>query len=72
MSRTDTHIATEGELLGLLYELLDAHADTLEFGAEPADELRWSAHLDYLQALQRRTREIMASWSSVAHAVDAQ
>jgi hypothetical protein len=49
-----------GGLAALAYELLDAHADT----AQLADGLRfdqpWAAHLDYLRALQRKGREMLA------------
>ncbi|WCB94931.1 hypothetical protein DSM104299_03671 [Baekduia alba] len=44
----------------LVYELLDAHADTAELAAELWGEPRWAAHLDYLQALQRTGRETLA------------
>jgi hypothetical protein len=47
-------------LSGLLYELLDAHIDTIKL-AEPLDEnQRWAAHLDYLRGLQRVGREALA------------
>ena len=44
----------------VIYELLDAHDDTARLVAETADDDCWSAHLDYLRALQRRTRAILA------------
>jgi hypothetical protein len=51
---------TAASLAALAYELLDAHADT----AQLADGLRydrsWAAHLDYLRALQRTGREMLA------------
>lgn len=59
-------------LLTLIYELLDAHRDTLELTIGPPspidDDLgtgalrddAWRAHLDYLRALQRRGRELLA------------
>ncbi len=49
----------------LLYELLDAHADTARLAAGPArdGDLRWRAHLDYLRALQRTGREALAHTS---------
>jgi hypothetical protein len=52
------------ELLVLIYELLDAHADTIELGTERCDELAWAAHLDYLRALQRKSRELLARGDS--------
>jgi hypothetical protein len=49
------------ELSALVYELLDAHADTAELAGElPAQEPRWAAHLDYLRALQRTARATLA------------
>jgi hypothetical protein len=52
---------TGAGLAALAYELLDAHADT----AQLADGLRcdwsWAAHLDYLRALQRKGREMLAA-----------
>ena len=44
----------------LVYELLDAHADTAELAAELGAEPEWAAHLDYLRALQRTGRETLA------------
>jgi hypothetical protein len=47
-------------LEALVYELLDAHADTSQL-AEPLQcDREWAAHLDYLRALQRRGREALA------------
>jgi hypothetical protein len=47
----------------LVYELLDAHADTAYLAAELASEPRWAAHLDYLRALQRKGRQTLAQMS---------
>jgi hypothetical protein len=44
----------------LVYELLDAHADTTLLAAGLEQDLLWSAHLDYLRALQRVGRESLA------------
>lgn len=48
----------------LLYELLDAHAETADLAANLVSEPRWSAHLEYLRALQRAGREALAHMSS--------
>lgn len=57
-------------LVELTYELLDAGFDTLELldrGADTAGttvdtmSLGWALHADYLRALQRRGREIVAA-----------
>ncbi len=45
----------------LIYELLDAHDDTARLaGALGEVDPGWSAHLDYLRALQRKGREAVA------------
>jgi hypothetical protein len=47
----------------LVYELLDAHHDTAELlDVGPASD-RSRAHMNYLRALQRRGREILAKTS---------
>jgi hypothetical protein len=68
-------------LVELVYELLDAHDDTARLAHEltldgvapqshsnPSavpDAYRWQAHLDYLQALQRTGRGVLARVSTV-------
>jgi len=47
-------------LAALAYELLDAHADTAQLADGFAHDLSWAAHLDYLRALQRKGREMLA------------
>jgi hypothetical protein len=49
----------------LVYELLDAHSDTVALVAAPA-EPAWDAHLDYLRALQRHARRILAQATATA------
>lgn len=44
----------------LVYELLDAHGDTMLLAAGLEQDLLWSAHLDYLRALQREGRQALA------------
>jgi hypothetical protein len=47
-------------LAELAYELLDAHTDTAHLiDGLPYDSC-WAAHLDYLRALQRKGREMLA------------
>ena len=48
------------ELVTLTYELLDAHSDTAALAAGSGEDVRWRAHLDYLRALHRKTRELLA------------
>jgi hypothetical protein len=47
-------------LAGLVYELLDAHSDTARLASDMDASARWDAHLDYLRALQRKGREMLA------------
>lgn len=47
-------------LSGLLYELLDAHVDTIELADSLEESQSWAAHLDYLRDLQRVGREALA------------
>lgn len=47
-------------LSGLLYELLDAHIDTINLAGSLEDNQHWAAHLDYLRGLQRVARETLA------------
>ncbi len=62
MRETRATVETSAKLVELIYELLDAHDDTSrlaqEFGGR---EVRWAAHLDYLQRLQRVGREMLAA-----------
>jgi hypothetical protein len=51
-------------VVALVYELLDAHDDTARMVAESASEQAWEAHLDYLRALQRRSRQLLAGSAS--------
>lgn len=56
--------SVEDRVRSAIYELLDAHADTIAMAFEPSDEQRWAAHLDYLRALQRTSKEILAAWQA--------
>jgi hypothetical protein len=47
----------------LVYELLDAHADTEQLSRTQHSELLWHAHLRYLRDLQRVAREVLADVS---------
>jgi hypothetical protein len=55
------------DVLALVYELVDAHTDTVELRMETADKFAWDAHLDYLRALQRKAQEMLASSHRVAN-----
>jgi hypothetical protein len=47
-------------LAELAYELLDAHSDTAQLIAGLPHDPCWAAHLDYLRALQRTGRAMLA------------
>jgi hypothetical protein len=44
----------------LIYELLDAHVDTLLLASDMENEPGWSCHLTYLRDLQRIAREFVS------------
>lgn len=58
--------ASVEELGCLVYELLDAHGDTMRLAWGLSDDDRWAAHLDYLRDLQRVCRERLARTSALA------
>jgi hypothetical protein len=53
-------ITTTELLADLVYELLDAHCDTICLVEEADDSVVWAAHLHYLRDLQRVGREALA------------
>jgi hypothetical protein len=50
----------DSDAIALIYELLDAHQDTAELAGRLCCDPQWAAHLDYLCALQRTSRELLA------------
>src|SRR4051794_2463458 len=48
----------------LAYELLDAHSDTAQLADGLVYDRSWEVHLDYLRALQRKGREMLARTAS--------
>ena len=50
----------DADLTRFIYELLDAHDDTARLALERARDDEWDAHLDYLRALQRAGRALLA------------
>ena len=48
------------QLSRLLYELLDAHIDTITLAGPLEVNESWAAHLDYLRDLQRVGNEALA------------
>jgi hypothetical protein len=62
---TITSSRTIDQLSELVYELVDAHADTICMGEGLTGDLEWDAHLEYLRGLQRVSRELLASLDPV-------
>jgi hypothetical protein len=61
LSHQTPAVAPKSHLLDLLSELIDAHADTVQLvNADQRTGLEWSAHCDYLRALQRLGHETLA------------
>lgn len=53
-------LAPRGYVAELVYELLDAHVDTMRMACDLDTDPAWAAHLDYLRDLQRVGREALA------------
>ncbi len=60
MRETTSPVDATARLVELVYELMDAHDDTARLAHGLTADLRWQAHLDYLQQLQRVGRELLA------------
>ena len=61
LSHQTAPVARDGNLLDLLSELIEAHADTVHLvTGDQRTELQWLAHCDYLRALQRLGHETLA------------
>jgi hypothetical protein len=61
MRETRSSVQPSATLADLVYELLDAHDDTTRLAREFGSDVKWAAHLDYLQQLQRVGREMLAA-----------
>jgi hypothetical protein len=59
--RRRRHADLSDDLARLVYELLDAHYDTVRLVEDAAEDERWHAHLAYLRDLQRVARELLAT-----------
>jgi hypothetical protein len=53
-------VTAGGYVTELVYELLDAHVDTMRLARDLETDPAWAAHLDYLRDLQRVGREALA------------
>jgi hypothetical protein len=53
-------VTADGYVAELVYELLDAHLDTMRMARDMDGDPAWAAHLDYLRDLQRVAREALA------------
>jgi hypothetical protein len=56
-------VISGGYVTELVYELLDAHVDTMRLAHDLDGDAAWAAHLDYLRDLQRVGREALAQTS---------
>jgi hypothetical protein len=72
VNESDSVPQGQDQMVALVYELLDAHADTVLLADDLAHDSQWGAHVDYLRNLQRVGREALARLSDVrgARAVD--
>ena len=60
--------SNDGYLTALVYELLDAHGDTMRLADGLDGQPVWAAHLEYLRDLQRVGRETLA-WNGQPRSV---
>jgi hypothetical protein len=63
----DTGSSAPDHMTELVYELLDAHRDTVLLGDELVEDGQWAAHLDYLRGLQRVGHEALAQLSGMGN-----
>jgi len=66
LDANQTAVTAGGYATELLYELLDAHVDTMRLADDVnlVTDPAWAAHLDYLRDLQRVGREALARAAS--------
>ncbi|MBV9414741.1 MAG: hypothetical protein JO363_07160 [Solirubrobacterales bacterium] len=60
LDANNSAVIAGGYVTELVYELLDAHVDTIRMAHELDEDPVWAAHLDYLRDLQRVGREALA------------
>lgn len=65
VNESDSVPQGQDRMVALVYELLDAHADTALLAEDLAQDSQWGAHVDYLRNLQRVGRETLARLSDV-------
>ena len=63
LNANQSAITAGGYVTELVYELLDAHVDTMRMARDLDGDPAWAAHLDYLRDLQRVGREALAGVS---------
>jgi hypothetical protein len=56
-----TFLASESGRHQLVDELVEAHLDTIELVLDRPDDLAWSPHVRYLQALVRQAKQMTAA-----------
>jgi hypothetical protein len=62
----ESAVITGDYVVELVYELLDAHGDTMRIALGMDDDPAWAAHLDYLRDLQRVGRQALAQLTSAS------
>jgi hypothetical protein len=60
LNANESAVIASEYVVKLVYELLDAHADTMRMAGDTDEDPTWAAHLDYLRGLQRVGREALA------------
>ena len=58
--RSSVQTEAPAGLTELIYELLDAHEDTLRMSVDLEERSEWRAHRDYLRDLRRVGHEALA------------
>lgn len=67
LDANNSAVIAGGYVTELVYELLDAHVDTMRLAHELDEDPAWAAHLDYLRDLQRVGREALAHTSGMTN-----
>jgi hypothetical protein len=66
LNANESAVTTGEYVIALVYELLDAHGDTMRIARDIDEDPAWAAHLDYLRDLQRVGRTALAQLTSAS------
>jgi hypothetical protein len=64
LNANESAVTSNEYVVALVYELLDAHGDTMRIARDMDGDPTWAAHLDYLRDLQRVGRQALAQLTS--------